>query len=245
MFRPIAFLFFCLISTSSMGGTVFMAGDSTMSIKKENKRPETGWGEVLVKHLNSPHQLVNMAINGRSTRDFLEEGRWYNLLQALQAGDMVIIEFGHNDQKITSPYRFTDPWRDYRYNLERFIADVRAKDATPILLNSIARRRFEADTLVNTHAPYDQVVRDVANSTGVLFIDMTKLSSDWLNTLGDDSSKRFFLHVEAGHRNYPNGVKDDTHLNPAGAAAITQIFLEALYEKSPELRQWFAMALAE
>jgi lysophospholipase L1-like esterase len=243
MFRPIAFLMCCMMSHISIAGTVFMAGDSTMSIKSENKRPETGWGEALAKYIEPPNTLVNLAVNGRSTRDFLDEGRWYKLIQALQPGDVVIIEFGHNDQKITSPHRFTDPWRDYRYNLERFIKDVRAKDATPILLNSIARRRFEAGVAVNTHAPYDDVVRQVAKNTGVLFIDMTQLSNDWLNDLGVEVSQRYFLHVNEGHVNYPSGVKDDTHLNAAGAAAISKMFLEALAKQSPTLRQWFATTL--
>lgn len=239
MFRVVCLGLCISLSPITMAASIFLAGDSTMSIKAENRRPETGWGEILATRVTSENKLINLAVNGRSTRSFLAQGRWQALLDQLQAGDLAIIQFGHNDQKIIDPKRFTDPWRDYRWNLETYIADVRAKGATPLLLNSITRRSFEDGVLKNTHAPYDDVARQVASQTGVAFIDMTALSSDWIDITGEEISVQYYLHVPVGHPNYPEGKTDNTHLNPQGAAAICDIFLAALAEQYPDLRALF------
>ena len=113
---------------------LYLAGDSTMANKShEPPNPETGWGETLPRYFQDPAAIVNYAKNGRSTRSFIDEGLWQLLLDDLQPGDWVIIQFGHNDAKKEDPKRFTEPRGDYRKNLERFVADVRAKDAHPVL----------------------------------------------------------------------------------------------------------------
>jgi len=240
MFRTLVLISILMLSLNTTASTLFLAGDSTMSIKADNKRPETGWGEALTQHISSQHKLVNLAVNGRSTRSFLDQGRWQQLLDQLQTGDLVIIQFGHNDQKINDPLRFTDPWRDYRWNLERFVKDVIGKGATPLLLNSVARRKFDAQSIAeNSHMPYSEVVKQVAEQNHVRFIDMTELSSQWLNQLGVEASRSFYLHVANGHPNYPEGKVDNTHLNPQGAAAISSLFLSAVNAQYPELANWF------
>lgn len=240
MFQTIIFTFFMVVAQSAMAGNIFLAGDSTMSIKADNKRPETGWGEALAKHVNAEHTLINLAKNGRSTRSFLDQGRWQALLDQVKPGDLVLIQFGHNDQKIIDPKRFTDPWRDYRWNLERFIDDVDQIGATALLLNSVARRQFDAQgESINSHAPYNDVAKDVAKAKATPFIDMTALSMQWLNTLGLEDSQRYYLHVSQGHPNYPKGKADDTHLNPLGADAICRLFLNAVVANYPELTPWF------
>ena len=119
--------------------TVFLAGDSTMAPKLETKRPESGWGEHLQKHFDEKRVRVeNHAMNGRSTRTFINEGRWQAVVDKLKAGDYVLIQFGHNDSARDRPDRYTPP-EDYRRNLERFVADVRARKATPVLLTPVVR----------------------------------------------------------------------------------------------------------
>ena len=111
--------------------TVHLAGDSTMAAKRPQKRPETGWGELLQPAFDSARvRVVNHAQNGRSTRTFIAEGRWQAIVDSLRAGDWVFIQFGHNDQSKAKADRYTPP-DDFRANLERMVRDARAKGANP------------------------------------------------------------------------------------------------------------------
>src|SRR6476661_9155380 len=99
--------------------TVWLAGDSTMAQKQSDKRPETGWGEALQPCFDSSEvRIANRAVNGRSTRSFVAEGRWQAIIDSLKPGDYVFIQFGHNDEKVgTSNY--SSPY-DYGHNLAQF-----------------------------------------------------------------------------------------------------------------------------
>ena len=145
------------------GTTIHLAGDSTMAAKRAEKRPETGWGEALQAHFVAGVVSVdNRARNGRSTRTFISEGLWQELLDDTRAGDVVMIQFGHNDESVNKPDRYT-PEADYVRNLARFVADVRARDATPVLLTPVTRREFDADgRLLGTHGHYPELVRALA-----------------------------------------------------------------------------------
>ena len=123
--------------------TVFMIGDSTMANKplaKENQ--ERGWGQMLPIYLQGKIKVDNHAVNGRSSKSFMDEGRWDKVMEKLRPGDFVIIQFGHNDEKEKSPDRYTVPGGSFDDNLRRYVNDTKSKGATPILMNSIARRNF-------------------------------------------------------------------------------------------------------
>src|SRR5215467_3078270 len=141
---------------------IYLAGDSTMAQKTADKRPETGWGEYLQSQFdNAKIRIENHAQNGRSTKSFIDEGRWQTIVERLRKGDYVFIEFGHNDEKSEDPTRYAAPRTDYRNNLIRFITDVRRKQAFPVLLTPIVRRRFnEKGELLDTHGEYPTVVRE-------------------------------------------------------------------------------------
>ena len=122
--------------------TIFLAGDSTMAAKLPEKRPETGWGEMLGAHFkHGKVRIENRAMNGRSTKTFISEGRWQAVVDDLKKGDYVFIQFGHNDSSKDKGERYTPP-EDYRKNLIRFVKDVRAKKAHAVLLTPVMRRRF-------------------------------------------------------------------------------------------------------
>ncbi len=212
--------------------TIHLAGDSTMAEKLPEKRPETGWGEFLSAQFKTGTVLIdNRAKNGRSTRTFIEEGRWQELLDATRPGDVVLIQFGHNDQSVEKEDRYTPP-ADYSRNLSRFVADVRARQATPVLLTPVARRRFdEAGHVLDSHGEYPDLVRALAASEKVALIDMERRSAAVLQEAGVEPSKRLFLWVGAGESpNYPKGVEDNTHFSPAGAERMAEEFAFALRE---------------
>lgn len=207
---------------------VWMIGDSTMAIKQEAKKPETGWGEPFASLLEARgFSVTNLAANGRSTKSFIHEGRWDKVKLDAKPGDYVFIQFGHNDEKIDKPGVGTRI-EEYKKNLELFISESRAKGAIPVLLTPIARRKFVRGELIDTHGGYPATMKAVAESAKVLLIDMTTVTSNILADLGEEASKSLFLHVDSGHVNYPNGAKDNTHLNNSGAETIAKAVLKEL-----------------
>ncbi|MFA6732613.1 MAG: rhamnogalacturonan acetylesterase, partial [Sphaerochaeta sp.] len=194
------------------------------------KRPETGWGMMMQELVGPSFSVVNLALNGRSTKSFLQEGVFGKCHKALKAGDVVMIQFGHNDSK-KDDQRHTDPWTTYQGNLAFMAEQVRQKGAYPILLTPICRRRFtEEGVLVQTHGDYPSAMIALAKGRGYPLLDLTKETFLLLSHLGDQASKRLFLHLApAEHPNYPEGAADDTHLNELGAAVVakkvTELFL--------------------
>lgn len=218
--------------------TIFLVGDSTAAQKLVSKKPETGWGEALQQYFDVDRaRVVNLARNGRSTHSFVTEGRWEALLAELEAGDYVFIQFGHNDQKADNPSVYADVESAYPAYLRRFIHDVRERGANPVLLTPVARRRFTEDGEVQeTHGAYPDTVRSVAAAEGVPLIDMHRRSLVVLRNYGLDDSRRLFLHLDsAAHPNYPNGVRDDTHLSPQGAASMAGEVALGIIDQVPEL----------
>ena len=205
--------------------TIYTIGDSTMADKKPEVYPETGWCQVLGSYFDETVTVENHARNGRSSKSFIDEGRWEAVLDSLKPGDFVFIQFGHNDQKEYDSTRYTSPWGSYTENLEKFVNETREKDATPILLTSIVRRKFGGDgLLIDTHGAYPEATRLVAEKLDVQLIDLQKLTGEWVNALGDEPSKEMFLWVPPGG-NYPEGKQDDTHLSEKGASAVAQMAL--------------------
>ena len=209
--------------TSSKLITVYTIGDSTMANKKAEVYPETGWGQVFQSCFDSKVKVSNHAMNGRSTKSFIDEGRWKPVFDSLKHGDYVFIQFGHNDEKSDKPAVFADASTTYKQNLEKYIAETRAKGATPILLTSIVRRKFdESGKLVNTHRKYPDAVRDLASKLNVKCIDMELLTKTLVNSLGDEPSKKLYL-CTAPDAKFPEGRKDDTHLRVEGATTYARL----------------------
>ncbi len=209
---------------------LYLAGDSTLAQKLAERRPETGWGEALQQYFDIDQVRVeNHARNGRSTRTFLAEGRWQAIVDRLQPGDVVFIQFGHNDESKEKTDRYTPP-ADFRANLERMVREARAQQAEPVLLTPVRRRKWDADgKLVDTHGEYPDIVRAVAGELGVPLLDMHERSAAVLERFGPDGSRQLFLQVKPGESpNYPSGVEDNTHFSPLGAELIARDAAEGI-----------------
>lgn len=208
---------------------VYIIGDSTAANKTPNAFPETGWGMELGSFFNEKVQVDNRALNGRSTKSFINEKRWDAILTTLKKGDYVLIQFGHNDEKIDKPDVGTS-LMEYKANLIKFVKETQAKKANPILLTPIMRRSFKDGVLIDTHQGYPFVVRQVADSLQIPLIDMHRKTAKVIALLGEESAKRLFNHVDVGHVNYPDGKKDDTHLSPKGAKIFAGLVIEGINE---------------
>lgn len=218
---------------------VYLVGDSTMATKPLDL-PERGWGMALNGLMKDPAMIQNHAVNGRSTKSFIDEGRWARIVAALQPGDFVLIQFGHNDEKIDKPAVGTDPKTTFRDNLRRFIRETREKKATPILATPVARRKFDHDgKLQPTHGAYPDAIRAVAAEEKVGLIDLEAATSQWLQAVGDEPSKKFFMWIEPGKfAQIPDGRKDDTHFVEAGAVHVAQLAAGLIREQKLPLAQW-------
>ncbi len=220
--------------------TIHLAGDSTMAEKTAEKRPETGWGEALQKFFRETQVRVsNHAKNGRSTRLFIEQKHWQTLLDSLKKGDYVFIQFGHNDSAKDRPDRYTPP-EDYRANLVRFVREVRARKATPVLFTPVMRRRFTKEgAFQDVHGVYPGIVREVAAELKAPLIDMHRASERVLVGYGPDESRKLFLQLKPGESpNYPAGVEDNTHFNPRGAEEMAALAVEGIRERKLRLAKY-------
>lgn len=220
------FIFLFAIIFAQQKPTLFLIGDSTMADKENpDKNPEHGWGQMLPALMTSDINIRNHATNGRSSKSFRTEGRWNKVMQQLKKGDFVIIQFGHNDQKVNDSSRFTNPYIQYRANLERYVRETRAKGATPILMTSIVRRNFnENGVLIDTHKEYPLVVRLVADNLKVPFVDLQLLTEQLEIAYGPEKSGKLHLHYKEGEDPYyPKGKDDDTHLSELGATLVAQM----------------------
>lgn len=230
-------LLFGFVSPQPEPITVYLIGDSTMSNKTAEAWPETGWGMPFAHFFDSTVTVENHAVNGRSTRTFLEEGRWEPIMQHLQPGDYVFIQFGHNDD-VKTKEQYTSP-ANYKKNLARFVLETRQKKATPILLTPVARRHFDKHgKLIDTHKQYSALMREVARKYNVPLIDMDARSQKLLRKLGPEDSKFLYNHLKPGQNpHYPEGVKDNTHFSEYGARRMAELALEGIRELNLDLAE--------
>lgn len=219
-------LMFSAFTSEKQVITIFTIGDSTMANKPlEGGNPERGWGQMLSRYFSEEIVIDNHAVNGRSSKSFIDEGRWDKVLAKLKKGDYVFIQFGHNDEK-PDEKRHTDPGTTFDANLKRFVEEARAKGAIPVLFNSIVRRNFgeaNADAvakavvqddiregiapnvpqaevktgarLIDTHGAYLDSPRNVARELEVPFVDLNRVTHDLVEQMGPEASKQLFVWV--------------------------------------------------
>jgi lysophospholipase L1-like esterase len=211
-----------------------------MAAKLPEKRPETGWGEKLGAHFKARKiRIENRAMNGRSTKTFISEGRWQAILDDLQKGDYVFIQFGHNDSSKDKGERYTPP-EDYRANLKRFVSEVALKGGNPVLLTPVMRRRFDKEgKFYDTHGEYPDIVRSVAKEDRVAMIDMHRMSEGVIVRYGVEDSRKLFLQLKPGENsNYPNGIEDNTHFSPRGAEEMARLAVAGIKQNKMGLAKY-------
>jgi pectinesterase len=203
---------------------IFIAGDSTASIYGPESHPRTGWGQVLGDFYTANINVIDLAQSGRSSKSFIDEGFFAGLERQIGPGDLLLVQFGHNDEKIHSPERYTAPETDFKEYLGKYIDMAREKGATPVLLTPVVRRKFDNGKLVPTHGKYPDAVRELAEKTETAIIDMTRLSGQYVAGLGEEQSKAVYLHMKG-----PQGrVEDNTHFSETGAYAMAALVVEGL-----------------
>ncbi|GGJ00395.1 rhamnogalacturonan acetylesterase RhgT [Alicyclobacillus cellulosilyticus] len=210
---------------------VFLAGDSTMATYPPEHAPMAGWGQMFHHCFTNAVEIHNHAVCGRSSKSFLAEGRLEPILQQMQQGDYLFVQFGHNDAK-PDPARYADPFTTYQECLAQFLIRFRQQGGQPILLTPVERRSFSEDGLfTSTHGDYPDAASQLAMRLNVPVIDLCSLSAKLYVQLGNKRSKRLFTWLQPGeHANYPEGIQDNTHFNEYGALVIAALVADAIQE---------------
>ena len=225
-----------LAGTSSK--TIHLMGDSTMADKNlSGGNPERGWGMMFRNFVDEEFEVINYAQNGRSTKSFIDLGLWDKVKAALKPGDYVFIEFGHNDAKEDDPARYAPAFGAYQDNLRLFVRTALEAGAHPVLLTPVARRWFKEYGLDrNCHTDYPEAMRQVAAEFGVPLLDITTATLDWIEGLGDEASRPYFMHLPAGkYVSAPDGKEDNTHTVARGARKVAEIVCDTLRARIPEI----------
>ena len=244
--------------------TIFVIGDSTAANKDiSGGKQERGWAMALQAYFDDNILVDNHAVNGRSSKSFIDEGRWDKVLQKLKPGDYVIIQFGHNDEKPKAD-RHTDPGSTFDYNLAKFVRETREHGGIPVLMNCVVRRNFfvnapendddeklrtqtfkdgvkmvEGDSLIDTHGLYRQAPRDVAQRMNCHFVDANQITHDLEQGLGTEASKRLHMwYLPGTEPSEPKGKQDNTHYNIYGAHQVARLLADALCEEIPVLKAY-------
>ena len=209
---------------------IVIVADSTAAEYGPDRYPQLGWGQVLKCRLDGEVGVLNLARGGRSSKSYIAEGFFSDMVKQVTPGDTVLIQFGHNDSAEGRPERYTDPATDFRENLRAYVAVVRARSAVPVLITPVAIRRFVNGHAVDAHGAYARAVREVAAATGTPLIDLSESSRALIDRLGEAPSRRYFLHYTAADRiaRFPQGVADDVHFSETGARAIAALVADGL-----------------
>ena len=217
------------IERDTIAPTVFLCGNST--VVDQDDEPWASWGQMITRWFNDSICFCNLAESGETASTFIAAGRLKKGLSMMKSGDYIIMEFGHNDQK--QKFAGAGAYYNFATALKTFVDEARQRGATPIFITPTQRRSFdEQGRIKETHANYPEAMAWVAEREGCKLIDLHLMTRQLFEAMGEEGSKRAFVHYPAG--SYPGQTKafaDNTHFNPYGAYQIAKCVIEGLIEK--------------
>lgn len=205
--------------------TVFLAGNST--VVDQDEEPWASWGQMIPAFFDRQVCFANYAESGECASTFIAAGRLKKALSQMKPGDYMLIEFGHNDQKLDGPG--TGAFYSFATNLKIFIDEVRQRGGYPVLITPTCRRAFSKGRIQSTHADYPDAVRWVARRENVPLIDLQEMTRTLFESMGETGSRKAFVHYPAG--TFPRQSRplaDNTHFNPYGAYEIAKCVIEGM-----------------
>lgn len=206
--------------------TVFLCGNST--VVDQDEEPWASWGQMIPRFFNSQVCFANYAESGESANTFIAAKRLKKILSQMKQGDYIFIEFGHNDQKQRGAG--VGAFYSFATNLKTFIDEAISLGAYPVLVTPTQRRSFGDDGKIkDTHLDYPDATRWVATKENIPLIDLHAMTRILYESLGEEDSKKAFVHYPAG--SYPGQEKDfadNTHFNPYGAYQIAKCVIEGM-----------------
>jgi len=227
---------------------LYVIGDSTASPYDAGRFPRMGWAQLLQGFFNPDSvEVVNRALSGRSSKSYYTDpGGWKTVRNALEPGDFLFIQFGHNDQKSDNEELYTEPYSTYKEYLKRYVDTARALGAIPVLLTPIHRNRWSGDQVDDSHGDYPPAMRQLALEEDVPLIDLTLLTESLFESYGKDQvTHDFFMNLASEvYRYYPEGSEDNTHLQDRGAYEVSKLVYRSItQDRSEVLEKLFRSAL--
>ncbi|MGF0115561.1 fibronectin type III domain-containing protein [Promicromonospora sp. Marseille-Q5078] len=211
--------------------TAYVTGDSTVQSYTDDYAPQAGWGQMLERFVSDDVTVDNHAIGGRSSKNFISQGRLDEVLREIRPGDYLFVQFGHNDNSYGVDDRYAAP-ADYRNYLRTFVEGAKQRGATPILVTPVSRRSFDDAGRANVSFPeYVQQASELAAETGTPLVDLSASSREYLTEVGPEAAKSVFLWVPAGvYAGRPNGTQDDTHFQTYGAIQMARLVAQGVQD---------------
>jgi lysophospholipase L1-like esterase len=202
---------------------IAVIGDSTVCEYPE-KSPNRGWGHYIGDYFKHNVQIVNLAASGRSTKTFIQEGRWAKTLA--EKPQFILIQFGHNDSHAKDHPEATDAATDYRDYLRQYVTEARGISAVPVFVTPMHRRTFKADgTLEDILGPYADAMKAVGAEMHVPIVDLHQMSGELYLKLGPEKCHEL-----------ENKMGDNTHFGEKGARAMAELVMSKLPDAVPELK---------
>jgi lysophospholipase L1-like esterase len=205
---------------------IVLVGDSTVAT-------EGGWGPGFCAVMSKNVTCVDDALNGRTTKSFIDQGAWQKALD--KHGDYYLIQFGHNDQKPAANL----PVPRFEEYLQRYIDDVRAIGAVPVLVTSLSRRTFKDGKVYEDLTDYVNATKEVGARNHITVIELNALSTALLNRMTQAEADKFDRGspdpTATGVDAVQPGKLDRTHLNPYGQKVFGRIVADQLARTQVEL----------
>jgi lysophospholipase L1-like esterase len=219
---------------------VYLAGDST--VVDQYYEPWAAWGQMLPRFFLPGIVIANHAESGETTKSFVAEHRLVKIMTTMKPGDYLFIQFAHNDMKPGAV-----PLDEYKKLLSDFIAQTRAKQATPILVTSMNRRTFDdAGHITNSFGPYPDAMREVAAEQKVALIDLNAMSKTLFEAMGPEGTLKAFMHYPAD--SFPGqtaAIADNTHFNSYGAYELARCVVHGIREANLPLTKFLDPAIPD
>lgn len=212
---------------------IFWAGDSTAACNKFATFPQTGIAQAFDRYCAEDVVVCNHAVNGRSTKSFIDESRLATIYDEITEGDYLFIQFGHNDEKENDPARYTDPHGEFIVNLGKFVNVARNKKALPVFITSVERRLFDENGKLkpSAHTEYVLGMKEAAKKFDVPVVDLFTMSREFLERIGDEASKKYYMNLAPGEASWaPEGKIDNSHLKYEGAMLYSGMIAKGLSE---------------
>lgn len=211
--------------------TIFTVGDSTMCLyDTTNTKLQRGWAQMLSQFFNNDVKIIDAARGGRSSKSFVKEGLWKNVIDRVMPGDYVFIQFAHNDEKKDTSVG-TKPWDQYIEYLKEYVIETREKGGIPILFTPIVRRYLDSTGHITLRGQHDMLPGDslgnyplamkyIASELKVPLIDLTKMTKTLVEHYGPDKSKELYIST------------DKTHTTLIGATLIAKLAIQGLIDEN-------------
>lgn len=219
---------------------IYFIGDSLSADYNSDAYPQVGYAEIIRKYKADDVVFINASRQGCSTKSFIEQNRFKIVEDSISKDDLLIVQFGNNDEKLNDPLRYTNKDKEFLENLEFFYQTARKKEALCIFMTSPTRCTFEDGKIKDSHLGYPQAMMDFCKKNEYICVDLNELTINLYNQIGQEEALKYHLVYKGGiYKRFPDEINDTSHYNYDGAEMVTRLALLSLETIFPEYLEYF------